>query len=164
MFEPLYTSSYGKEAIVSDNFAIQNAFNRGVIDRTLSDPPTNPSSNGFYIPVATATGAWSGLENKLLWWSSAGSYWRTVFPTDGMKINSQADGNFLQYDGVLESWDLVTTGTTNQVFENVANISALNALTDMIAGDIAEVLNSDGSNNKGWFVYTGTSWKQITGT
>lgn len=161
MFSTLYTSSYGKEQIVNENFALQEAFNRGVIDRTLSNPPANPNSNGFYIPAAVATGAWSGKENQLLWWSSIGEYWRAIAPSNGMKINSQADNNFFRYSAATDSWNLLGTGSTNQVFAPIANETELENIDGAIAGDFVKVLDADGNGNQAWYLYDGIEWQKL---
>ena len=160
MFATIFTSSAVKEKLINENFLLQEAFNKGVIDRTLFDPPVNPSSDGFYIPVAAATGAWTNKENQLLWWNSDG-YWRAIAPSIGMKLGLQTEPNFVTFNGT--DWEYaIATGTTNQVFENIADIEALNALTQMVTGDIAEVLNSDGRGNRSWFIYAVDSWKQFS--
>jgi len=47
-----------------------------VASRTLSDPPLEPQDSTCYIPRAPATGAWSGLEDKLIAFQSGG--WQLV--------------------------------------------------------------------------------------
>ncbi len=39
-----------------------------ILDRTLTAPPGGEAEGDVYIPAATATGAWAGLEGKLLAW------------------------------------------------------------------------------------------------
>jgi hypothetical protein len=108
MFSDISFASTNKEKIVNENFDIQAAFNYGIIDRTLTTPPTSPSSLGFYIPAATATGLWAGKENKLMWWNAAG-YWMAIEPVEGIKINSQQEDNFLVYKSGI--WNGITTFT-----------------------------------------------------
>lgn len=157
MFIPLQLSSPGKEKIVNENFALQEAWNKGVIDRNLLSPPTSPSSDGLYIPAATATDAWVGKENKLLWWNPDG-YWRSYNPTDKQKIISQLEPAYYVFDAANLRW--YTARYQTVVTEYLADMTALNALTNMIQGDISEVLDVDGAGNSGWFIYAGT-WRRL---
>lgn len=47
------------------------------------------------------------------------------------------------------------------VYDSVADMAALAAITDMEEGDIALVADADGFGNPGSFVYTGSSWQQL---
>ncbi len=47
-----------------------------VVSRALSDPPLEPQDGNCYIPKAPATGAWSGLEDKLIAFQSGS--WQLV--------------------------------------------------------------------------------------
>lgn len=104
MFVNLSPSSYGKEQIVNENFALQAAINRGVIDRSLSTPPEEPISEGVYIPIPTATGAWTGKEHRLMWWNSVNKYWHSIIPNNGMRVNSQKERTFLRYESTPNRW------------------------------------------------------------
>ncbi len=111
MFIPIPSASASKEKLVNENFLFQEAFNRGVIDRTLSDPPVNPSSEGVYIPAANATGAWAGKENQLLWWNSDG-YWRAIAPSEGMKLFSQILGEIAIAYTAADGWKAIAFSGT----------------------------------------------------
>ena len=39
-----------------------------VVSTTLTVPPTSPVDGDMFIPAATATGAWTGHENKIVIW------------------------------------------------------------------------------------------------
>lgn len=106
MFEAIAISASNKEKIVNDNFQLQEALNRGVIDRSLTTPPTSPSSDGVYIPIATATGAWNGHENKLLWYNPDG-YWKAIAPNEGMKIFSQVSGEIIVEYNSVDGWQAI---------------------------------------------------------
>lgn len=112
MFNPIASSSANKEKIVNENFLFQEAFNFGVIDRSLSSPPVNPSSQGVYIPAVTATGAWAGKENQLLWWNPDG-YWRAIAPKEGMKLFTQIEGEIaIEYLGRVWQAIAISSGGT----------------------------------------------------
>lgn len=103
MFIFLETSSPAKEKIVNDNFLIQEAWNKGIIDRTLSTPPGTPSSDGLYVPVAAGTGAWTGQENKLIWWNPTGA-WQVIEVTGKFKLSLQNEPAYYVFDGGV--WSL----------------------------------------------------------
>lgn len=157
MLIPISTSSPIKERIVNENFKILEAWNRGIIDHTLSTPPETPSSSGLYIPVAMATEVWTGKENQLMWWNPDG-YWRAISPNDGVKLLLQQEPAYYKFDQNNDTW--VLERYQNQVYLEIADMAALNGITNMIAADHAEVLNSDGFGTPGWFIY-GTSWQKI---
>jgi hypothetical protein len=48
-------------------------FHLSVKDRNLTAPPGAPAAGDTYIPAATATGLWVGLENRIVVWS--GTAW-----------------------------------------------------------------------------------------
>ncbi len=71
-----------------------------VLDRDLTAPPGSPSDGDLYIPKATATGVWAGLEDKLLGWIDGA--WLTITPPDGFII-------YVKDENVEIRWDLGTT-------------------------------------------------------
>ena len=154
MFTNVPSSSPAKEKVINENFLVQEAINRGIIDRTLSAPPALLRSDGLYIPAANATGAWENKENQLMWWNPSG-IWREINPTSGMVFPLQQEDYQVQYDGVNGIWKPL-----RQIFENVADMTAFNAINNMKFNDLAQVLDADGAGNEGWFIYT-DEWKQI---
>lgn len=57
-----------------------------VIDKDLIAPPGSPTNGYVYIPKATATGLWAGLENKLVFTNDGGTSWISVDPVKGLKV------------------------------------------------------------------------------
>ena len=55
-----------------------------IIDRDLTAPPGSPSTDDMYIPAATATGDWVGLEDDIVIWD--GSSWVAYTPRLGWGI------------------------------------------------------------------------------
>ena len=53
-------------------FALDACVQLTVVSRALSDPPLEPQDGKCYIPRAPATGAWSGLEDKLIAFQNGG--------------------------------------------------------------------------------------------
>ena len=57
-----------------------------IIDKDLTVPPGSPVDGYVYIPKATATGLWAGLENQLVFTNDSGASWIDVTPIKGLKI------------------------------------------------------------------------------
>jgi len=57
-----------------------------VVDKDLTDPPASPVNAYPYIPAATATGLWAGLENQLVFTDDGGTTWVDITPVKGLKV------------------------------------------------------------------------------
>jgi hypothetical protein len=152
MFIPIPSNSANKEKIVNENYLLQEAINRGVIDRTLVSPPNSPSSEGVYIPTNGATGAWGLMDNLLVWWNPDG-YWRTISPNEGMKVFSQAVGE-IGVEYVAGAWQAIavtanTGGGSNKILPvpknfwpfdgNLVDVQEGKHLTDPSLSGLAEI-------------------------
>lgn len=80
----------------------------------------SPSNNDRYLIILTASGAWSGLEDKIAQYNSTTSLWVFTTPTDGMSVRvDNEDNSVYMYDGVYPS------GTWNkELLNQVRFISA----------------------------------------
>lgn len=52
-------------------------------DRDLTAPPGSPADGDAYIPAATATGDWVGLEDKVVIWDDTVPAWVSFTPMIG---------------------------------------------------------------------------------
>ena len=76
-------------------------FLAGVQDDSLTTPPGSPTDGDAYIPAATATGDWAGLEDYLVTWT--GGEWVAVKPARGMVVHvNNAPRKRVRYNG--SSW------------------------------------------------------------
>lgn len=66
------TDAVNKSQLDSAVSGLQD-FRESVIDKDLSTPPSTPATGDRYIVGPSATGAWTGLENKIVEWN--GSAW-----------------------------------------------------------------------------------------
>jgi hypothetical protein len=74
----------------------------GVIDSTLTAPPSSPADGDRYIVGASATGAWAGKDNKIaVWYASA---WTFYTPKSGWTVRCAVKGRL---DFVSGAWKLV---------------------------------------------------------
>jgi hypothetical protein len=56
-----------------------------VLDQ-LTTPPVSPSSGDKYIVTATATGSWTGQENKIAFYNDSTESWHFVTPPTGTQV------------------------------------------------------------------------------
>ena len=98
---------------VSYNSAIRSIevlLSGAVLDRTLTVPPvlTSPGDDGkAYIPAAVATGAWIGLEDQVVYFSS--DTWVALPNVTGQQIYSIPDSAYIFWDGA--AWQVISTGS-----------------------------------------------------
>jgi len=88
-----------------------------VLDRTITVPPTAPSSGERHIVAAGATGAWAGRVNAIAVWES--NAWRLISPKIGWLVWSVADNAVLVFNG--SNWGAITTAGASSL-ENAAHI------------------------------------------
>ena len=65
-------------------------------------PPTSPSLGACYIVAADATGAWAGMSECVVGWTTGG--WRAIAPTEGMTLYERSSGVWVTYRN--GSWEL----------------------------------------------------------
>lgn len=70
-----------------------------VIDRDLTTPPGSPADGDTYIPAATATGDWTGAENKVVYWDAQPAEWKIVTPFSGWRAYIQDETVWIYWDG-----------------------------------------------------------------
>ena len=70
-------------------------------------PPAAPGEGRCWIAAAGATGAWSGQENRLATWTSAG--WRFLAPVPGLLAWNRAAGHWLHWSGTAWSNGILPT-------------------------------------------------------
>lgn len=57
-----------------------------VVDKDLTAPPGSPVNGRAYIPKATATGLWAGLEDDLVFTNDGGTTWVSTTPIKGLIV------------------------------------------------------------------------------
>jgi len=83
---------------------------------TTADPPATPSDRDAYVIAATATGAWTGLENQVALWDDGAGAWFVIDPPDGMAVWNLADDKEYRWDGA--AWAERTTPASPGVTVN----------------------------------------------
>ncbi|MFP5239657.1 MAG: DUF2793 domain-containing protein [Acidobacteriota bacterium] len=69
----------------------------GVITDTLATPPGSPAVGDSYIVAVGGTGAWTGWDHKLVFWSGAG--WTVLEPDVGWATFVASSGGFKYWGG-----------------------------------------------------------------
>lgn len=109
-----------------------------VLDRTLTAPPGSPNDGDIYIPLATATGAWTGLEDLLVQWRN--NVWKVITPFTNFVIYSQGDTDFIQWDGA--AWNPLSVGGVGTLL----NRETLSGTKTLVNGDDeVQALNPNGA-------------------
>lgn len=118
------TPAAGTDAVNKDyvDSKIQGLdWQESVIDKDLSTPPGTPSTGDRYIVAASATGDWTGQEEKIAEWD--GSAWVFTTPDEGTAVMVEDENRVYLYD------DAHPTGTWI-VFGGVVDHGALLGLND----------------------------------
>lgn len=136
-----------------------------VLDRDLTAPPGSPSDGDAYIPAATATGDWAGLEGQVVIYVVATPEWVAYPPKDGWLAVVQDEARLIRHDGT--SWD---EGVKLGGVKGVLDKAVSDANTTLTAAEAREeILQITGTltaqrdvvvpldAGKEWTVYNGTT-------
>lgn len=83
---------------------------QGSVLAAQAAPPGSPSTGSRYLVTATATGAWSGHEEKIAQWSGTG--WDFTVPNKGFTVHVEALGQDLHYNDVHPTGAWVNIGAS----------------------------------------------------
>lgn len=87
-----------KEVTVNHALDVIDAIlNTSVIDRDLDTPPVSPAEGDVYIPAATATGDWAGMEGKVAHYTGGG--WQFLTPAEGLTLWIADEDVLTTYNG-----------------------------------------------------------------
>jgi hypothetical protein len=81
-----------------------------VLDKDLATPPGGPSTGDRYIVAATATGAWTGQEEKIAQWN--GSSWDFTTPDEGFATWVEDEDKLYVYNSTHPAGSWVKFGST----------------------------------------------------
>ena len=91
------------EVTVNDAFnIIDGLLGHSIVDRDLTAPPGSPANGAVYIPLATATGDWTGEENNLALYYDG---WIFVTPPEGFEAYVADEDVVVRFNG--STWDVV---------------------------------------------------------
>jgi len=136
------------------------------LDRDLTVPPGSPSDGDTYLVHATATGAWTGQDNKIAY--CADGAWRFYAPFAGLVAFVADESKLLVYTGTswvdyaslmpLQNVPLVGVNTTASS-PNLLSVQSNAVLFTDIAtgsggtGDIRATLSKQASGNTASFLF-----------
>ena len=117
---------------------IKNKFEwqKAVLDKDLSTPPTSPSVGDRYIVASSATGDWNGHDGEIAEWN--GFSWEFTSPLEGMMTYVKDEDKLYQY---TTSW---------------GEFSSSSSITDRIEKTITQ--NSHGFSVGDILSFNGTSY------
>lgn len=131
-----------------------------VKDRTLTTPPSTPAEGDRHIVGPSASGAWNGLDNKIVEWRDERG-WIEAPLREGMRVWVEAEDAVVAYSGsawVGRSVDEAITAATTQTqgqqplvqavnrVSVVANANDVVTLPKCATGKVVVIIN-DGAND-----------------
>jgi hypothetical protein len=97
--------TYGQVISIINGLDWQNS-----IIEQLDTPPISPASGDRYLVIATATGAWTGQEEKIAVYN--GSSWDFIIPSKGYTVHDDESGYDLLYDAAYPAGSWVNIGVS----------------------------------------------------
>lgn len=99
-----------KEILANEAFYALAILRKSVKSRLLTAPPSTPGVDDVYIPAATATGAWTGKEDKIAF--PKNNAWSFYTPFEGLTVISASDNyNPIVFNGT--NWVVNNNSNTN---------------------------------------------------
>ena len=109
----------------------------------LATPPTTPTTGDRYLVIATATDAWTGLENQIVEYS--GTTWVPTVCTTGTYLSVDADTTGLYYFGgttwTKKSYELNTAGSGIDITAGVISLNSSIVAADGSGGLVYDAVN-----------------------
>lgn len=99
-----------------------------VISKTLATPPGSPANGDRYIVAASPTGAWVGLANNVVTWTTDDpnaptGFWDTHTPNAGFLAYNLADSDLYLFDGT--NWNSIGAVPVTSVFGRTGSVVAV---------------------------------------
>lgn len=123
----LYAGQAQKEFFVNEALCLLDALHARAVTASQPAPPASAADGACYRVTSTATGAWTGQENRLA--VLIGGAWHFVAPAEGMVVFDKATDGFVIFRSQWQpAADIaVPAGGT------VIDVQARSALTALIA-------------------------------
>lgn len=138
--------------------ALQSIPTIKVLDNDLTAPPGSPADGDIYVPLATATGDWTGHEGKIAYFDSTG--WVFYIPQEGWIIYLVDANIFQQYDGAnwvgfpasMQNIALLGINTTADITNKLA-VKSEAILFDNIGNGIQVKVNKAAAGDTNSFLF-----------
>lgn len=113
-----------KEVTVNEAItAIDAVLNSGAKDKDLATPPGSPASGDLYIVAASATGAWSGHDGEITYYTDS---WNFISPNEGFTFWVNDENKLYTYDGT--NW---VAGSISQI-DDLSDVAITSAATNQV--------------------------------
>lgn len=112
---------------------------KSVLDKDLSTPPSSPNTGDRYIVGPSATGDWAGYDNYIAEWR--GSSWEFITPLEGFFTYVKDEDSLYYYNGT--SWNIFSSGvnviqdTDGDTYIDVEETSDSDTIVGKVAGELA---------------------------
>lgn len=145
-----------KHVTVNDGFnIIDSAMNLVAIRIDFTAPPGTPAEGDIYVPAATATGAWTGQENKVALYQNA--TWNFFTPKTGWRLYDQNASDLLIFNGAawtgfgaaLTSFSLVGINGATADATNVLSVAGPGTLFNQTTGSFTLTVNKAAAGDSG---------------
>lgn len=142
-------------------FILDALVNGRVIDRDLTAPPAAVLGD-VYIPAASATGVWTGLDDLVVVYDGAG--WKSYTPKEGWTFWVNDENVRITHDGT--SWKTFLGEAVIQCADHAGNQtvngSQLAILWDTETRKDGNVFTHSTSSNKDQIVVKEAGWYEVT--
>ena len=122
----LMSASQAQKETVFNEFliAMDALFKGSVLSAALSAPPGSPAEGDAYIVGVTATGAWNGWDNQIVFYFNG---WQLIVPPMKIMLYDVATSQFLQFQGGTLTggsflWDVIPASAV-VVLNDLSNVS-----------------------------------------
>lgn len=95
-------------AVALDKLVRLDHTDRGSVLSRLATPPGAPSDGDRHLVIATATGAWTGLEDDLAEWNGALGSWLQHTPREGDEFYDKTLNDRYRFNG--SAWAVIAGG------------------------------------------------------
>jgi hypothetical protein len=96
-FDYMASQQSGAEFVFDDAAFDLDAFVQLSVKARQTAPPGSPVEGDRYLPIATATGAWAGLEGKIQ--VEHNGAWKSYTPREGWRMWVDNEDRWYVYDG-----------------------------------------------------------------
>lgn len=129
----------GWKAGMDKNLVLLNRLALPTVINQLATPPVSPTQNDAYIVIATATGAWVGMEGEIAVWDDNNSVWRfTNGPEVGWTVFDQTVAAERRWNGA--AWAVVAAAGSAGSAVTSAGTSTAYTVADGLSAYVANDL------------------------
>jgi hypothetical protein len=139
-----------KHVTMNEALYVIDALLQATVISQLATPPGSPTNGDTHIIIATATGDWTGHEDKIA--AYINSAWEFITPKEGWRVYDQNLDRYVIYDG--SDWD--------QFDPKAPSFTVSGAPSASSSGAGAIIYVSDETGGAVLAFSDGTDWRRTT--